>query len=116
MMIDWPRVTELRDEIGEEGFAEVVELFLDEVEDVIGRLATAPDPLRFEDDLHFLKGSAWNLGFQEMGRLCEAGERRAADGDLSIDISAVLESYHRSKQAFVLGLDTLAQGTGTSAA
>jgi histidine phosphotransfer protein HptB len=103
-MIDWARVTELREEIGDDGFGEVVELFLDEVEDVIRRLATAPDPLRFEDDLHFLKGSAWNLGFRELGRLCQAGERRAADGDNAIDIAEILASYGRSKDAFVRGL------------
>ena len=38
-MIDWSRVSELREEVGEEDFAEVVELFLDEVDGVIGTLA-----------------------------------------------------------------------------
>ena len=33
-MIDWKRVRELRDEIGEEDFSEVVDLFLEEVEEV----------------------------------------------------------------------------------
>jgi len=33
-MIDWDRVVELCSEIGEEGFGEVVDLFLDEVEGV----------------------------------------------------------------------------------
>ena len=30
-MIDWPRVKELKDEIGAEDFGEVVDLFLEEV-------------------------------------------------------------------------------------
>ena len=34
-MIDWSRVNELRDEVGAEDFEEVVELFLEEVEEVI---------------------------------------------------------------------------------
>jgi histidine phosphotransfer protein HptB len=115
-MIDWARVNELRAEIGDDGFSEVVELFLDEVEDVIRRLSSAPDPLRFEEDLHFLKGSAWNLGFRELGQLCQAGERRASGGDLAIDIAEILASYGGSKDAFVRGLALQAAGQGSSAA
>ncbi|WP_322867234.1 hypothetical protein U5922_014250 [Aquicoccus sp. G2-2] len=37
-MIDWRKVTELRDEIGEEDFAEVVDLFLAEIDEAIGQL------------------------------------------------------------------------------
>jgi len=36
-MIDWGRLNTLRDEVGEEDFEEVVDLFLDEVESVIDR-------------------------------------------------------------------------------
>ncbi len=113
-MIDWARVHELREEIGDDGFSEVVELFLDEVEDVMRRLASAPDPLRFEEDLHFLKGSAWNLGFREVGKLCQIGEKRASDGDHAIDIAEILASYGRSKSAFMRGLAE--RGQGSSAA
>ena len=34
-MIDWARVSELRDEVGEGDFDEVVELFLEEVDEAI---------------------------------------------------------------------------------
>lgn len=115
-MIDWARVNELREEIGDDGFSEVVELFLDEVEDVIRRLASAPDPGRFEEDLHFLKGGAWNLGFRELGKLCQIGEKRASDGDHAIDIAEILASYGRSKDAFVRGLSNQPAGKGSSAA
>ena len=67
-MIDWSRVQELRREIGEEGFAEVVELFLDEVETVIGRLAAGSGNISAED-MHFLKGSALNLGLQNLASI-----------------------------------------------
>ena len=40
-MIDWERVSELIDEIGAEDFGEVVELFLDEVDNAIQLLANA---------------------------------------------------------------------------
>jgi histidine phosphotransfer protein HptB len=104
-MIDWRRVADLRAEIGNEGFAEVVEIFLEEVEGVLLRLTTDPDSRRFEEDLHFVKGSAWNLGFRQLGALCQEGEKRASQGYFShIDISAVVESYGASKKCFLIGL------------
>jgi histidine phosphotransfer protein HptB len=112
-MIDWIRVGELRDEVGEEGFAEVVELFLDEVEDVVGRLRAAPDPATYEQDLHFLKGGAWNLGFADFGALCQEGEKRAARGHAdTVDIGAVIAAYVRSKAVFIAGLG---DGSATAA-
>ncbi len=81
-MISWERVRELRDEIGEDDFCEVVDLFLEEVEEVLARLRAEPNPASYEADLHFLKGSALNLGFQALGALCRDGEvRAAAKGD-----------------------------------
>ncbi len=104
-MIDWVRVNELRSEIGSDGFAEVVELFLDEVEGVVMRLKTQPDPTRFESDLHFLKGGAWNLGFADFGALCQDGERKAAAGQRdSIDIGRVVQIYFASRDEFLAGL------------
>lgn len=99
-MIDWGRVAELQSEIGADGFGEVLELFLDEVEGVVMRLGQRPEKL--EDDLHFLKGSAWNLGFQAFGAACQSGERMAAAGQSAqIDVPAVLECYGASKQVFM---------------
>lgn len=115
-MIDWMRVDELLSEIGSDGFAEVVELFLDEVEAVVIRLKTRPDPARFESDLHFLKGGAWNLGFAEFGALCQDGERMAAAGQREgIDIARVVDVYFASRDAFLAGLADRGQA-GMSAA
>ena len=101
-MIDWTRVTALRDEVGAEDFEEVVELFIEEVDEVVTRLRSAPDPATFEEDLHFLKGSAMNLGFSEFAALCEAGEQAAAGGHADgIDIAAVLTSYDMSRNTFL---------------
>lgn len=114
-MIDWTRIDELEAEIGAEGFAEVVELFLDEVEGIIMRLKTAPDPAQYESDLHFLKGGAWNLGFADFGGLCQHGERRASMGKTAeIDIPRVVDSYFASKEAFMTGLAR--RQSGSSAA
>lgn len=101
-MIDWERVADLRAEVGEDDFREVVELFLEEVEEVIDRLEISPVAAKFEDDLHFLKGSALNLGFRHFSALCQIGEKLAASGrGDQVDIPAVLTSYRASKVMFL---------------
>ncbi len=100
-MISWDRVNELKDEIGEEDFAEVAEMFLEEVEEVIARLRTDPKPELYEQDLHFLKSSSLNLGFDALSKLCHEGERQAANGDAgSVQLAPVFDTYTASKQAF----------------
>lgn len=106
-MIDWDRVADLRSEIGAEGFAEVVALFLEEADAVVARLAAVTGAKALESELHFLKGSALNLGFSDLSRLCQEGERRAAAGDGAIDLAAVAACYAASKTAFETGLDQL---------
>jgi HPt (histidine-containing phosphotransfer) domain-containing protein len=101
-MIDWSRVTTLRDEVGSEDFDEVVELFLEEVDDVVARLETAPEPLTLSEDLHFLKGSAMSLGFRQFSALCQAGENAAAQGKAeNVNIQEILGNYKRSRQHFL---------------
>jgi hypothetical protein len=90
MMIDWGRVQDLRDEIGADAFAEVVELFLDEVDTEIGKLR--------------LPNAGQNL--TAFADLCHSGERAAAMGaGASVDLTAVLDCYAHSKSEFVAGLD-----------
>lgn len=102
-MIDWDRLAQLRQEVGPDDFAEVVDLFLEEVDCVTARLALAPDGGRLRDDLHFLKGSALNLGFDAFGRLCQEAERAAAEG-CAPDLAALLRCYAVSREAFVSAL------------
>lgn len=100
-MIDWGRVNTLRDEIGTEDFDEVVELFLDEVDEVIARLETAPDLTRLEEDLHFLKGSALGLGFRSFSALCQSGESQSAKGNAAqVNLQEILDNYADSKRHF----------------
>ena len=102
-LINWSKVSELRDEVGAEDFDEVVELFLDEVEETISLLGA--EGRSVEHDLHFLKGSALNLGFAQFSELCRAGEAAAAAGDaVSVDLDAVVQSYTASKSAFLSDL------------
>lgn len=110
MMIDWERVSDLSFEIGEDGFAEVVDLFLEETDEVIDRLSTAPIAAQIGKDMHFLKGSALNLGFRDLAALCQDGERRAGMGNAAaIDLMAVVAVYHESKAAFLMGMAQGAQ-------
>lgn len=101
-MIAWNRVTQLEDEIGEADFAEVVTLFLEEVEEVIERLRSKIDPNSLGADLHFLKGSALNLGFQAFAELCQQGESaiRSTKGDEQA-VTNVIDAYEKSRQIFL---------------
>lgn len=100
-MIEWKRVNELRDEVGADDFDEVVELFMEEVQEVIDRLRQTPDPGRLEGDLHFLKGSALNLGFEHFSNLCRIGEAKSATGAAEeVDLPEILNSFEMSKSAF----------------
>ena len=99
-MIDWNRAAQLQGEVGAEDFLEVVELFIEEVEDIIDALG---DPARsLEHDLHFLKGSALNLGFTAFSELCRKGEAAAASGAGNIvDTAEVIRIYQQSKATFM---------------
>lgn len=107
-MIDWDRVRGLHAEVGPEDFREVVALFLEEVGEVIERLRGAPDPERLETDLHFLKGSALNLGFSELGALCREGELLAARGRAGeVDLPELIACYEISRETFLAGAQPL---------
>lgn len=105
-VINWSRVTELRDEIGAEDFGEVVDLFLEEVEEALSSLSRPEAGPGLEARLHFLKGSALNLGFEAFSDLCRDGEQRAAAGDGDIvNLAAIQDSYARSKDRFLAEID-----------
>ena len=108
MIIEWERVAELHAEIGADGFGEVVELFLEEADEVIARIACQSGASALEADLHFLKGAALNLGFADFAALCAEGERRANAGDTDIDLAAVRQCYAQSRQELMQGLDRVA--------
>ncbi len=100
-MIDWDRVAELKSEIGEEDFAEIADMFILEVEEVIDRLRRTPDPATYEADLHFLKSSALNLGFAQLAALCQTGETQSAAGSAeSVRLGEIFACYDASKTSF----------------
>ena len=79
-MIDWARVADLYDDFGDADFVEVVDVFLEESDDGVQRLAQSQTPAEDRAAFHFLKGAALNLGFDELSRLCAEGEEAAASG------------------------------------
>lgn len=104
-MIDWTRISVLRAEIGEDDLHEVIGLFLEETDEVIARLDDGVDVSELESLLHFLKGSALNLGFSDLAEVCQDGERRAAKGEgAGIDVERVIDLYCESRTTFTDGL------------
>lgn len=107
-MIEWNRVTELHDEIGAEDFADIVEVFLEEVDEIIAGLAAGAAPPDLGASLHLLKGSALNLGFSTLAAMCSAGEARANAGRAGdVDLGEIIRGYKAARAAFLSGLDDL---------
>ena len=103
-MIDWAHVDELRADMGD-SFAEIVEVFLQEVAEAIGRLTASAGHEALAADLHVLKGAALNLGFTQFAALCAAGETRAARGDaVGVDLAAIRSCHDASLAEFLAGL------------
>ena len=103
-MIDWTRVSDFREEVGAEDFDEVAELFLEEVAQAMANVR--PDVLvtTLESELHSIKGSALNLGFQALAEQCRLGEKAAAGGLIPTDVLAILPKiYQDSLDAFAKG-------------
>jgi len=106
-MIDWKRVDELRDEIGTEGFAEVTDMFLEEADEAVRVLIGGIAPDEVEGQLHFLKGSALNLGRADLAATCQDGERKAAAGYGGlVDVRRVAAIYHNSRRMLLGRLST----------
>lgn len=102
-MIDWDRVAELRDEIGAEDFDEIVDAFLSEVEGTLDELSEAEgSATAIESRLHYLKGSALNLGFSDLSTLCQTWESAAKRGEIDgINLTKVSTVYQSSRDEFL---------------
>lgn len=76
--------------------------FLEEVDDTIGRLGQTEAEPSLEEQLHFLKGSALNIGFGVFADLCQNGETAAAKGRAGdIDLDAIRIAYAEARQEFL---------------
>lgn len=103
-MINWAQIKQLEEDVGAEDLAEVIEVFLEEVDEAVDILrgANKMTDAELAPALHFLKGSAANLGFAEFADLCSEGEKlaNASAGD-QVDLSAVVMLYDTSRQEFL---------------
>jgi len=101
-VIDWARVDQLRDEVGDEAFAEIAAMFVAEAEAAVSRLHDRMAAATLAAELHGLKGSALNLGFADLARLSAAGEAAAAAGHpQEVDLTAVKRAFADARAAFV---------------
>jgi HPt (histidine-containing phosphotransfer) domain-containing protein len=115
-MIDWKRVEDLRAEIGADSFAEVADMFLEEAEQAVRALTEGLPVDEIEGQLHFLKGSALNLGLADLASICQDGERKAAAGyGALVDLTKVARTYQASRALLLAGLAGDAAATGTAA-
>jgi HPt (histidine-containing phosphotransfer) domain-containing protein len=97
-MIDWKRVEELKEEVGADGFVEVADMFLDEADGAVRALVAGLPAEEVEGQLHFLKGSALNLGLSDLAAICQEGERKAAAGQgAAVDTAQVAAIWHASR-------------------
>ena len=104
-MIEWARVEELRSEVGPENFPEVVALFLEETDAAMAALNPDAGPAKVRQALHFLKGSALNLGLSDLAAICQEGERKAAAGQgIAVDAAQVAAIYRASRARLLGGL------------
>jgi HPt (histidine-containing phosphotransfer) domain-containing protein len=110
--IDWSRLASLREEIGPEEFAAVIEVFLADTDALVADLPkTSLD--RLEAALHAIKGSALNLGLAQLAALCAEGEVRAAVGrPKDVALAPILLAYGEARRELVRGLsEAAADGT-----
>ena len=103
-MIDWERIEDLRREVGHKDFADVVALFFEEIDSSLTGSLDLTEPDQIRDLLHFIRGSALNLGFFELARLCEPDFFKMETG-LSVEkIRPIFErlrrSYERAKAVY----------------
>ena len=98
-MIDWQRVEILQSEVGEDGFLEVIDLFLEETDEVIARLSEVPYMGKLSADLHFLKGSALNLGFSALAESCIAFENHVNTAQVDLETLPTLNQIYRQSKA-----------------
>lgn len=101
-MIDWNQVKRLRHDVGNDAFDEIVDLFIDEVEGAVTKLSEKLEISNLENDMHFLKGSALNLGFIEFSQMCMNGEKMSAGGKAAnVDVPAIIDCFYASKTRFM---------------
>lgn len=101
-MIDWARIDELKAEVGEDAVAEVVEIFFEEVDEAMAALGSAGTPDALADALHFLKGSAQNVGMSDVAGACAAQEVDVRAGRrTAVDLPAIQTALRSARTELI---------------
>lgn len=102
-MIDWSRVIELRDQLGPDDLAPIIDMILSEVEAHLSALDGRT--LHLAEDLHLLRGLAANLGFSDFCAQCRRGEEQLArEGHFTLGPAVLRASFGQTKQLFLRDL------------
>jgi HPt (histidine-containing phosphotransfer) domain-containing protein len=101
-MIDWKHIEQLAADVGPAEMTNIVGLFLDEMDSEIAALT--PGVVSGNEGLaakmHFLKGSAFYLGFTTFGNLCAAFEIQLGT-EAAIDLGRLVSVYQQSRNQFL---------------
>ncbi len=93
MLIDQARLAALKDDVGHEVFAEVLEMSVEELDEAMDAL-DPPDAAK----LHFLKGSALNVGMVSFSDLCaDAESSKKANPASAVDTKTLHSLYASSR-------------------
>lgn len=105
-MLDWTRISELQNDLGEDGFAELAVMFLDEIEQALDGLPGVSDPVMLAETLHMIKGCALNLGLGTVANCAAQLEQQAAGATgLEQELLALQEKFLASRQEFLSHFD-----------
>nr|WP_256373011.1 Hpt domain-containing protein [Pseudoruegeria sp. HB172150] len=75
---------------------------MEELDAVLDQLRGTPAPADLALKLHFLKGSALNLGFATMATLCAQGERMATSGQgQDVRLDDLFSAHDTSRAEFL---------------
>ncbi|MEM9716398.1 MAG: Hpt domain-containing protein [Pseudomonadota bacterium] len=98
-MIDWLRVNELKSDLGDDMFDEILPVFIDEISELLDQMPSKSDPVDIAGICHSIKGSAANLGFEALAQVASDGEKSANEGAVPTGIEAELRDKFQSAQA-----------------
>lgn len=102
-MIDRSRIAELKEEVGEDDFAEILDLFFEEIAGRLANLNATDPPERLAENLHALKGSALNIGFAKFADTCLAAEADVLQGTIAPDLVPRLVADFDSSKSAIFG-------------
>ncbi len=106
MQIDWARLHQLQEDVGTEDIRGIITLFEQELKQVIAQLPLEAEPAQMANNLHYLKGCALNLGFNDLARLCQQSfDHLNTDPAPPITLAPILECYESATQALRQSLD-----------